>query len=188
MCNVQKLIFYEFELHHMPQKHPKIFILWKVMVQYSNQIVKIFAHVARTSMIRENQVCLKPWTPRQIWWVALKFDILQSSVVHYLHNLSKCIWSCCASHYQNIAKLLIHPCICIIILLVFYLFVCTLHLPTNHPQNQVRYSSSPSWPSVILFYISSLQPFSSVSWYILLHRFCFFRSNTVFNPEVIVLC
>ena len=52
----------------------------------------------------------KPSTQR----VSGKLSISWSSLAHYLHNLGKSIQSClnCASHYQNIAKLLTHSSKC----------------------------------------------------------------------------
>ena len=99
----------------LPWKQPKIFVLQKVKVQlvtiHSPNGSRNFTQVARTSTIRQSQVDLKPWILSQCYKyqrvsgelnqcykyqrVSGELGISQSTMVCYLHDLSKSIQSCC---------------------------------------------------------------------------------------------
>ena len=133
----------------MLQKQPKIFVEWKVKMQfitvYCPDGSRNFTWVARISMIRYGQAGLKLDSDAKLqvketnpasstWGVSGEIGISQSSVIHHFHNFGKSIKSCqnCASRHENIAKLLTQSCI--FNLLISKLFICSFILRSKVSQ------------------------------------------------------
>ena len=119
---IQEFMLYKFELDHSNTETSKN--IWRYSwSQYNNQMAqKNFTQVAIILRIREGHIDLKAWILRLIqviesnlvsstWRISDRLGILQPSVVHHLHNLSKSINKSCQIVPQVIKILqnLIHP-------------------------------------------------------------------------------
>ena len=106
---IQELILYEFELGHNSAETTKYICCAEAEHTVDQSTIargfKKFSQVARISTIRQGQVGQNPGfqgcaanyknnSVSSTWRVSGVLSILQTNVVHHLHNLSKSIQSC----------------------------------------------------------------------------------------------